>query len=70
MLVNPRPVDSHDEFVVVVLPDETEQHHGQRDVLRVHARLRGDVLDCDLQGEKIKHDLPGEVFYAVHSIAL
>ena len=49
MLIDPGPVDGEDEFVLGILPDETEQHEGQCDVLRVHAGLGRNILDRDLQ---------------------
>jgi hypothetical protein len=49
VLLHLRPVDGEDELILQILPDETEQHHRQRDVLRVHGRLQLDVLDRDLE---------------------
>ena len=49
MLIDPGPVDGEDKFVLGILPDETEQHEGQCDVLRVHAGLGRNILDRDLE---------------------
>jgi hypothetical protein len=55
VLLHLRPVDGQDELVLQILPDETEQHKRQRDVLRVHGRLQLDVLDCDLETKTEKN---------------
>jgi hypothetical protein len=54
VLLDLRPVDGQYELVLRILPDETEQHHRQRDVLRVHGRLQLDVLDRDLETKIVK----------------
>jgi hypothetical protein len=54
VLLDLRPVDGEDELVLQILPDETEQHHRQRNVLRVHGRLQLDVLDRDLETKREK----------------
>jgi len=49
VLIYPGPVDCENELVVVVLAHEAEKHHRQRDVLWMHARLSGNVLNRDLK---------------------